>query len=243
MLIHQYAAQLHSAIDKICTTQQQSLTQAAQIAAKTIENDGLIYVFGCGHSHILAEETFYRAGGLACVAPVFWEPLMLHESAWESSRLEKASGYAGEILKKYDFQSRDLVFCISTSDKNAVPVEFAQGTHQRGIPVIGIGSSAYFDEPVHNLPGKHLHEVCDLFIDNMAPFGDACLTPAGAQVGMAPLSTITGSFILNSILAQAAELALERGVDVPIYLSGNVPGGTERNQHLVQRYRSRIPHL
>lgn len=243
MLIHQYAAQLHSAIDKICTTQQEQMEKSAQMAAKTIENDGLIYVFGCGHSHILAEETFYRAGGLACVAPVFWEPLMLHESAWESSRLEKTSGYAQQIFEKYPFQLQDIVFCISTSDKNAVPVEFAHGLRQRGIPVIGIGSSAYFQESVHNLCGKHLHEVCDLFIDNMAPFGDACLTPFGSDVAMAPISTITGSFIMNSILVQAAQLALDHGADVPIYLSGNVPGGAERNQHLVQRYQHRIPHL
>ena len=48
---------------------------------------------------------------------------------------------------------------------------------------------------------------------------------------------------MNSILVQAAQLALDHGADVPIYLSGNVPGGAERNQHLVQRYQHRIPHL
>ena len=60
--------------------------------------DGLIYVFGCGHSHIPAEEAFYRAGGLANVAPVFYESLMLHEGAAESSRLEKQPGLAQEVL-------------------------------------------------------------------------------------------------------------------------------------------------
>ncbi len=243
MLLDQYAMHIHDAIEKISATQKEKIWKATQFAAKTIENDGLIYVFGCGHSHILSEETFYRAGGLACVAPIFWESLMLHESAWESSRLEKQSGYAQQVADRYSLEPRDLMICISTSDKNAVPVEFAHAVKDLNVPVIGICSSAYFDQPVHNLPEKHLHDVCDLYIDNMAPFGDACLIPKGADVGMMPLSTITGCFIINSILAQAAELALEHGAEVPIYLSGNVPGGTERNQYLVERYKSRIPHL
>ena len=58
-----------------------------------------------------------------------------------------------------------------------------------------------------------------------------------------PLSTITGAYILNSILAEGVQLALAQGVDVPIYLSGNIPGGAERNQALIDRFAPRIRHL
>ena len=125
MLLDTYAAVLEETIEKIRTTQREKILQAAEKVKKVIADDGLIYVFGCGHSHILAEETFYRAGGLACVAPVFCEPLMLHESASFSSKLEKKDGYFGEILQTLQLTEKDLLICVSSSGVNAVPVEFA----------------------------------------------------------------------------------------------------------------------
>ena len=98
MLMDDYASVLHSVIGTICDTQREKILKAAEIVKRVIANDGLIYIFGCGHSHMLAEESFYRAGGLACVAPVFCESLMLHESAFLSSRLEKTDGYYEMVL-------------------------------------------------------------------------------------------------------------------------------------------------
>ena len=82
-----------------------------------------------------------------------------------------------------------------------------------------------------------------MYIDNHAPFGDACLRPEGALTSMAPLSTAAGAYILNSVLAEAAQLAISHGAEVPIYLSGNIPGGAERNQALIEKYKPRIRHL
>lgn len=243
MLTNDYAQHIHRAIDSILDTQSLSIARAAELVRRVIEDDGLIYIFGCGHSHILAEECFYRAGGLANTVPVFYEPLMLHESASESSRLEKQSGLAATVLSAYPMEARDMLICISTSDKNAVPVELCQAVKERGVPTVGISSSAYFGDEVHNACGKHLHEVCDLWIDNSAPHGDACLSLRGGAVPMTPLSTVTGAFILNSILAEGAQLALDDGAEVPVYLSGNIPGGAEYNRRLIDRYSSRIRSL
>lgn len=243
MLLDQYAEHIISAIGAIRDGQREKLLQAARLAADTIEKDGIIYIFGCGHSGILACEGFYRAGGLVCVSPIFCEPIMLHEGAAESSRLEKLSGFAEGLKDMYKLESRDMMFIVSTSDKNAVPVEYAEYVRSLGLPTVAICSSAYFDQEVHNAPGKHLHEVCDMYIDNCAPFGDACLMPEGASTGMTPLSTLTGVYIINSVLAEATQLALDRGVDVPIYCSGNIPGGAERNRALIERFQPRIPNL
>ena len=243
MLLDQYKDHIISAITHISQSEGDKIMQAAALAAKVIEDDGLIYIFGCGHSGILSCEGFYRAGGLACVAPVFCGPIMLHEGAAESSRLEKLSGFAERLRDMYRLESRDMMFIVSTSDKNAVPVEYAEYVSSLGIPTVAVCSSAYFDQPAHNACGRHLHEVCTLYIDNHAPFGYACLQPEGAAAAMTPLSTVTGVYILNSVLAQATELALSRGVDVPIYLSGNIPGGAERNRALIERYQPRIKHL
>lgn len=243
MLIDDYAVILEDTIEKIRETQREKIVQAAEIVKNVIKNDGLIYVFGCGHSHMLAEETFYRAGGLACVAPIFWEPLMLHESAYLSSRLEKADEYYEVLLHTVKISTQDMLFCISSSGVNSVPVEFAAAVRKREIPVVGVSSDAYLTQEVHNPLGKHLQEVCDICIDNSVPHGDACLQPDGLPVKMTPVSTVASVFILNSILAEGTQLAVKEGFDVPVYMSGNIPGGAEYNKALIERYKDRIQNL
>ena len=243
MLTESYAEILISAVENIKLTQKDKIIDAAKIVKKTIKNDGLIYVFGCGHSHILAEETFYRAGGLACVAPVFYEPLMLHEGAAESSRLEKLDGLAQKVFDQCPITEGDMLICSSTSGVNSVPVEFARLVKEKGIAVVVITSSAYFDQKPKNPLGEHLYKQGEVWIDNMAPHGDACLDIEGLKVPMTPVSTVTGAFIINSILAEATELAAAEGIEVPVYLSGNIPGGAEYNKALIERYSSRIKPL
>ena len=96
-------------IGKIADTQEEKIEKAAELVCDTIQNDGLIYVFGCGHSHMLAEETFYRAGGLACTVPVFHEPLMLHEGASHSSFLEKQTALAEKVLADCPIKKGDML--------------------------------------------------------------------------------------------------------------------------------------
>lgn len=243
MLLDQYSAHIISAIESIRTNQREKILQAARAVYSVLAADGLIYVFGCGHSHILCEETFYRAGGLACVAPIFYPPLMLHEGALESSRLEKETGLAAKVLENYTLTQKDMLFCLSTSGINSVPIELTEAVRDQGVSTVATCSSAYFDQPTRCPIGKHLHQVADIWLDNRAPHGDAVLSPYGAPVKTTPLSTITGVFLRNAILAEGTELALRDGIDVPIYLSGNIPGGAQRNKSLIERFQSRIQHL
>lgn len=243
MLTEKYSRVLTETIAYITQTQKPAILEAAALVKNVLAADGLIYVFGCGHSHMLAEETFYRAGGLACVCPIFYEPLMLHEGAAQSSVLEKQPGLAHEVLKGYPITAADVVICSSTSGVNAVPVEVAAALRERNVPVIGIASNAYLSQAPKNSLGKHLQEVCTLCIDNGAPHGDACLQPEGLPVKMTPVSTVAGSFIINSIFAEATALALAEGIRVPVYMSGNIPGGAEYNRALIRRYQPRIAHL
>ena len=240
MLLDQYADHIAAAITAIRETQREKIIRAAQMVKAVLVRDGLIYVFGCGHSHILAEETFYRAGGLAAVSPIFYEPLMLHESASESSYLEKQEGLAEKVFETVRYGENDVLFCVSTSGINAVPVEFAKMTLDAGIPVIGISSDAYLSDPVRNALGLHLQQACTLCVNNFAPHGDACLKPEGWQTGMTPVSTVASTYIINSVLAESVRMAAEDGVNVPLYVSGNISGGAERNKALIEAFKPRI---
>ncbi|MBR4940999.1 MAG: SIS domain-containing protein, partial [Clostridia bacterium] len=87
--IDSFRKNLARVLDEVFDLERANIEAAATAAAKTLANGGMIYTFGTGHAHILAEEIFYRAGGLVKVYPIFDEKLMLHISASESSQWER----------------------------------------------------------------------------------------------------------------------------------------------------------
>jgi uncharacterized phosphosugar-binding protein len=240
MIFDTYYQKTLGVLEQIRTTQRQAIAQAAQVAERTIAAGGIIYIFGCGHSHLIALDNFYRAGGLCNVCPILDADLMLHDGAAKSSRMEKMSGLAEPVLERYCLTENDCLFVISTSGKNAVPVEMAQAARKRGIPTVAVVSGAYFDDPG---TAPKLYRCADLFIDNCVPHGDAVMELPGCDAPMGSVSTAASAFILQSVLLEAAAGAAARGIKPPIYKSGNIAGGAEFNQALIREYMPRIKHL
>lgn len=239
-MIDAYFEKNLAVLTAIRDTQKSRMTQAADMAARTIANDGIIYIFGCGHSHLIALDNFYRAGGLCNVCPILDADLMLNDGAAKSSKMEKMQGLAENILDRYCLGENDCLFIISTSGKNAVPVEMAQAAKAKGIPTASVVSGSYFDDP-SNLP--KLYECTDIYIDNCVPHGDAVMEIPGGDTNMGSLSTVASAFIMQSVLLQAAATAAKQGAKPPIYKSGNVQGGAEFNKELIRRFMPRIKHL
>ena len=240
MIFESYCEKIVALLQTIKDTQSEKIKEAAQMVAKTIEDDGIIYIFGCGHSHMIALDCFYRAGGLANVSAMLDTDLMLHNGAAKSSTMERMSGIAESVFQRYCLTKRDILITVSTSGKNAVPCEMAKAATKNGIPNIAVVSGAYFDDQTAS---EKLYQCSDMYIDNCVPHGDAVMDITGTDVKMGSVSTAASSFILQSILLEAAELAAQKGKDVPIYRSGNVEGGAEYNQALIRRYLPRIKHL
>ena len=211
------------------------MARASEAVADVICRDGVVHVFGCGHSHLPALDTFYRAGGLACVSPVLDEDLMLHDGAAKSSRMEKMSGIAAEVFRRHDIKPDDVMVVISASGKNAAPVEMLRAAKAAGVPTVAISSSAY------RAHGAVLLDEADIPIDCKVPHGDAVIDVGDMKMG--GLSTYASLFILNSVLIDGAKKALARGVVPPIYTSGNVEGGTAKNVAIEERYFGRIKRL
>ena len=211
------------------------MAEAAEAVADVICRDGLIYTFGCGHSHLPTLDTFYRAGGLACTSPLLDEDLMLHDGAAKSSRMEKMPGIAAEAFRRYGVTKNDLLVVISASGKNAAPVEMCECAKRAGVKLVTVSSSAYVEH------GAKLLALGDIAIDCKVPYGDAVIGVGEAKMG--GLSTYASLFILNSILIEGSKKALAKGVMPPIYTSGNVEGGTAKNIALEERYFGRIKRL
>ena len=122
----EYLHKIVDVLERIEREEGEKLAQTARLVAETIKNDGLIFVFGCGHSHLPGLDTFYRAGGLANVSAMLDTDLMLHNGAAKSSRMEKMSGIASEVFRRYVPTEKDMIFIFSASGKNQVPIEMAQ---------------------------------------------------------------------------------------------------------------------
>lgn len=231
----EYLRKITACLEQIEMEEEERLNAVSRLVADTIKNDGLIFTFGCGHSHLPGLDAFYRAGGLANVSPMLDTDLMLHNGAAKSSRMEKISGIAGEILRRYTPSEKDLLFIFSASGKNQVPIEMAQAAKTAGVKSVGVSSMAYADK------GGRLHENVDIAIDCKVPYGDACMDVG--EVKMGGLSTYAACFILNSCLIGGAKLALKEGVKPPVYISGNVDGGREHNILLENLFMGRVKHL
>ena len=231
----EYLRKIIACLERIETEERESLTVVSRLVADTIKNDGIVFTFGCGHSHLPGLDAFYRAGGLANVSPMLDTDLMLHNGAAKSSRMEKMNGIASEVFRRYKPSDKDIIFIFSVSGKNQVPIEMAQAAKNAGLKSIGVSSRSYVGN------GGKLHENVDIAIDCKVPYCDACMDVGDVKMG--GLSTYAACFILNICLINGAKLALKEGVKPPVYISGNVEGGREHNIMLENLFIGRIKHL
>jgi uncharacterized phosphosugar-binding protein len=239
-----YLERVGAMIERLQDEQLEPIREAGRLVAEVLRADRLVHVFGTGHSHMLAEEGLYRAGGLAPVNAILESGLMLHEGAAVSTRLEKLPGYAPIVADKYGFEVGDLLIVVSNSGVNAAPVEIALLAKETGLKVLAISSVAY-STSVEPKPGvsARLYEIADLTLDNLGEPGDAIIEVDGTGLKVGPSSTVIGAALLNAVFVEATCTLAAEGVEPPVYRSSNMPGAPEHNRRLVERFRGRIRHL
>lgn len=243
MIYQEYFRKVEHVLGTVMHTQSKKIEKAAEIVAESLARDGMLYVFGCGHSHMIGEDLFYRAGGMAPVCAMLDSDLMLHGGAVKSSHYERISGLAEPVFERYGLSKKDVLLIASTSGINPVPVEMALCARKEEIPVIAIVSQAYANDTSRHKSGKKLHDIADLVLDNGVCHGDAAVKIGDGGIKAGPISTITGCLIAQSIVVQADEILWKKGITPPVYVSGNLPGGMEQNQALIKKYMPRIRHL
>ncbi len=232
-----------SQFDQVATTQRPAIEQAARWVAEALTGDRFLFAFGTGHSHMIAEEIFYRAGGLARGIPMLEEPLMLHENAIEATYKEREPGYAARILNSYPVTAGDVLVVASNGGRNAVPIELVLEAKARGVKTVAITNRTQsFRWASRHASGKRLAEVADVVIDNCGVDGDAAVDLPGFPHRLGPPSSITGMLIINLIIIQAVEYAVQNGVQPEVFISSNT-SGDDHNDLLLQKYRSQNRHL
>jgi uncharacterized phosphosugar-binding protein len=228
---------------RVVEGQRAILIEIAERMAETTRRERRIFLFGTGHSHLLAEEGFYRAGGLANVVPILAEHLMLHSLPQLGSRLERTPGLADMILDRYAPEPGEMLFVFSNSGVNHLPVEMALRGRDRELFVVSISSFAYARQaPLSDL-GMRLDQSVDVALDNGGLPGDALLALEEFPWRVAPSSTVIGALLWNCLVSETARLLLESGSTPPIFASLNVTGAAEHNQALLEKWRPRNIHL
>jgi len=241
LLRNGYRDRIFSIIDEVLGQQAAVLDAARDAVAEALAGDHLIYVAGSGHSHLIAEEVFYRAGGIAAAQAILDPDLMLHMGAERSTEIEREEGRAEQVLANYPVEAGDVVFIVSNSGRNAYPIEMALAAKARGATTIALTSLRHARAITsRHQSGKLLYEVADLVIDNGGEYGDAALPVGTGGVRMGPTSTLAGVFILNALMAEAVDLLAARGVLVDVYQSANMQGAEASAKEMVRRWQSRI---
>ncbi|WP_376768868.1 sugar isomerase domain-containing protein [Amycolatopsis acididurans] len=212
------------------------IRQAAELVLACVRADGLVYTAGAGHSLAAVAETFYRAGGLACVYPLYHPELLPLHGARASTGAERRSGLAAEVLGDA-LTPRDVLVVFSTSGVNPYPVELAMAACAAGTPVLAVTSRASATEAPRRAAST-LPEQADVVLDTGVRPGDASFPPDAPRT--AALSTVLNAFLWNCVLAQLGTMA---DFDVPLWRSSNVSGGDEANAALFERYLPRVPAL
>ena len=242
-LAGQYIDAAISLLTRVRDEEAESIERAAEALARTVTDGGRIFAFGAGHSSLAAQDVVYRAGGLVlmnllAVPGVTGVDLV---PAHLGSALERVSGLAPTVLDASPARSGDLLFVISLSGRQVMPVELAVHARERGLTVIGVTSLAYPSAVTSGHPsGTFLKDQCDIVLDNKIAVGDGELTAPGADTTFGPVSTITTVALMQSVVAAAVGKLAGEGLAPPLFRSGNVDGGMDWNAKLMADNRERV---
>ncbi|MEA4884798.1 MAG: SIS domain-containing protein [Clostridia bacterium] len=237
----EYFDVIRDTLDKVQASEGQNIERAAEMVADSISKGRPMHYFAAGHSHMLGEELFYRAGGLVPVNVLFEPSLMMHNGAAKSSKMERLPGFARIILEESCVKPGDVMVVVSTSGANAVPVQMAIEARNMGVHVVAVTSITGSRGSVPRNPeGKRLFELGDVVIDSHVPCGDASVSIDGLEQKIGPISTVIGASILNTLVVRAIEKLMEKGMTPPVFMSANIPGGAEHNEALLTQYKALI---
>ncbi|MBQ7152377.1 MAG: SIS domain-containing protein [Clostridia bacterium] len=229
-------------IKKAYYEQKEAVGAAARLLAETIEQKHNVFVFGCSHAGIIAEEVFYRTGGLAVINPVFFPGMMLNtRPVTMTSSLERDPEIGRIIFEKNRIEKDDLLIIHSVSGRNAVPVEMALRAKEKGCRTVCLTNLSYSSSVKSRHPsGKRLFEVCDIVLDNKGDVGDAAVTVEGLPEKTGPTSTSVGTALMNAVIVDSINIMLKDGIVPPVLMSANLDGGDEHNEKMFREYRENI---
>ena len=152
--------------------------------------------------------------------------------------------YGTQIMKSYEFDPRDTMWLFSHSGINTVNIDVVLRARELGMKVVVAESAtAFSDKPSRHPSGKRLFEIADVVIDSCVPAVDASVDLKNHRDKVGPISTMGFVTVVWMTITTVAEILADRGVQLHIHPSHNVPGDTtahERLDEALRQYKRRV---
>ena len=237
-------------LERLAATQAEQIETASQWCADAIGNDGLVHLFGAGHSRIGVEEMFPRYGSYPGWNPMVELSVTFHTQVVGSNGqrqamfIERVPGLAEVILSNFRFGPHDVMMVFSASGLSALPVEMARGAKARGLRVIAVTSVAQsMSAEPEPAAGERLLEVADLVVDICSPAADAMVTIGSLETPIGPGSTIGAVAIVNAVKVRTAEHLVARGAMPPVLTRASVVGAARSKALFEEAYQEHARRL
>ncbi len=249
-IIRKYRETINEILKKI-EDEQESFDKAAKLIVDAFQSDRMVHVIGTGgHSNMGAEEVLWRAGGLAIWNSILDPGTNLIHGAKRSNIIERTPDYATSVLDAYHVGSKpgEVMVIVNAYGINAMTIDTALECRKRGVKTIGVTSDSFAkiipkSHPSRHPSGRNLFEEADVYINNHLPIGDTVIEIPNYGQKIGATSTFCNSFVMNCLSATVVEEMLRRGIEPPVFVSANMPGGDEHNKALEEKYGKLVKHL
>jgi uncharacterized phosphosugar-binding protein len=229
----------------------ETIQKASRVMAESIAKEDPIHVIGPGgHSNMAVEEVLWRAGGLAPINAILDPGTNLIHGAKRSNFIERTPGYALKVLDAYRVGRKpgEVMIIVNAYGINAMCIDTVVEAKKRKMTTIGITSRSFADtltkdHPSRHPSGKNLYQEVDYFLNCHLPYGDAVVEIKGCPQKTGPTSTFCNVFVINLLMIETVKRLMEMGVQPPLWMSANLPGGDAANRSLEEKYIPRIKHL
>jgi uncharacterized phosphosugar-binding protein len=233
-------------LDKVETKETENIKKAGQICAESVGNDGVIHVFGSGHSYGFGMEISNRPGSLAAVHNISSSDFVIKgKYSLETFRdnvnyFERRPNIAGQLYDLYDIRPQDCFIIISNSGINGLVIDMALKAKEMNHKVIVVTSWEHTSAEASRHPsGKKLYQLGDVVIDNCGPRGDALIETDGPEK-ICSVSSITGAFIAQSIAIEAEAILKEEGKEIPVFYGNQTEADAKHDDVLRAHYKGRV---
>lgn len=243
----EYVHKVLNMVKEIEATQSERVDLAAKWFADSILEDGLVHVYGSGHSRMGVEEMFPRYGSFPGFHPIielsttYYGQVVGTNGLSQVMFLENVEGFAPHILENFILKPQDVFLLFSTSGTGNVVIDMAIEAKKRGLKVVVVtGLKNSERTKSSHSTGKKLFDFADLVLDTCVPVGDAAIHIEGLDHPVGPLSTIANATLVNMLKVTVAQHLTNAGKP-PKVITGGQSIGTDASKatfrEAIEEYR------
>lgn len=234
-----YFSIVYDYLDKVKRSQRDNIMQATKIMGDCMRRNGIIQLYGVGHSRAFSMELGYRAGGLMPYHQMFERDLVLRGYVTKEETLApeflNRTDLVDMFLDTYNVVDEDMFLLVSGEEVHASTLAFAKKVKEKGHQLIVVINMSAVSSTTD---GKTLCGYADLVIDTCAPYPDEVVN-VDADTNICQVTGIGGNMIAQMITAEIYHYLCDLGEKPPVLLSANITGADVHNRAISDKYVDR----